>query len=150
MVSETMSHLNYGIWNNVSLKYSLSLLPKILSQTLVLVVTKLANTKWGKKPAKWLKPWHVGTHLRVLSESFLMNTNMIGLDGFQKWLKMTEKWLKPWHVGTYLRVLSKIFPMNTNMIGFRWFSTISAFLGRNSVSIERVNVLLLRCCNIYR
>ena len=27
---------------------------------------------------------HMGTHLRELSESYLMNTNMKGLDGFQK------------------------------------------------------------------
>ena len=32
-----------------------------------------------KKLLKWLKPWHMGTHLRVLSESYLMNTNMTGL-----------------------------------------------------------------------
>ena len=38
----------------------------------------LANTKWCKIPEKWLKPWHMGPHLRVLSESYLMNTNMTG------------------------------------------------------------------------
>ena len=27
---------------------------------------------------KWLKPWHIGTSLRVLSESYPMNTNMTG------------------------------------------------------------------------
>ena len=35
-----------------------------------------------QKKIKWLKPWYIGTHLRVLSESYLMNTNMtLGLDG---------------------------------------------------------------------
>ena len=29
-----------------------------------------------KKLKKRLKPWHLGTHLRVLSESYPMNTNM--------------------------------------------------------------------------
>ena len=29
----------------------------------------------------------MGTHLRVLSESFPMNTNMTGLDGFRKSLR---------------------------------------------------------------
>ena len=46
--------------------------------TLVLVVANLANTKWCKKTRKWLKPWHMGTHLRVLSKSYPMNTNMSG------------------------------------------------------------------------
>ena len=36
----------------------------------------LANTKLSKKPKKWLTPWYMGTHLRVLSEIYPMNTNM--------------------------------------------------------------------------
>ena len=47
--------------------------------TLMLLVVNLADTKWCKKPGKWLKPWQMGTHLRVLSESFPMSTNMTGL-----------------------------------------------------------------------
>ena len=31
-----------------------------------------------------MKPWHMGTHLRVLSKSYPMNTNMIGLRWFSK------------------------------------------------------------------
>ena len=50
----------------------------------MLLVANLANTKWYKKTWKWLKPWQMGTHLKVLSESFPMNTNMTCLDGFQK------------------------------------------------------------------
>ena len=42
----------------------------------MLLVANLANTKSCKKPEKWLKPRHMGTHLRVLSESYPMNTNM--------------------------------------------------------------------------
>ena len=34
------------------------------------------------KTVKRLKPWHMGTHLRVLNESYPMNTNMIGLRWF--------------------------------------------------------------------
>ena len=32
--------------------------------------------KGAKNPEKWLEPWHMDIHLRVLSESFPMNTNM--------------------------------------------------------------------------
>ena len=50
--------------------------------TLMLQVANLASTKWCKKPWKWQKPWHMGMHLGVLSESFPMNTNMTGLRWF--------------------------------------------------------------------
>ena len=33
---------------------------------------------------KLLKYWHMGTHLKVLSESYLMNTNMTGFRWFSK------------------------------------------------------------------
>ena len=52
--------------------------------TLMMLVASLANTKWCNKPEKWLKPWQMGTHLRVLSESFPMNTNMTGFRWFLK------------------------------------------------------------------
>ena len=48
--------------------------------TLMLLLADFANIKWCKKPGKTLKPWHMGTHMKVLSESFLMNNNMTGLD----------------------------------------------------------------------
>ena len=47
--------------------------------TLMLLMANFDSTKCCKKPEKWLKPWHMGTHLRALSESYLMNTNMTGL-----------------------------------------------------------------------
>ena len=54
----------------------------------MLVVANLANTKWCKNPEKRLKFWLMGNHLRVLSESFLMNTNITGFRWFSKILKV--------------------------------------------------------------
>ena len=39
-----------------------------------------------KKTKICLKPWQMGTHLKVLSESFPMNTNMTGFRGFSRYL----------------------------------------------------------------
>ena len=50
--------------------------------TLMLVVANLANTKCSKKLEKIIKPWHIGTHMRVLSESFPMDTIMTGVRWF--------------------------------------------------------------------
>ena len=36
------------------------------------------------QPLKWLKPWHMGTHLKVLRKSFPMDTNMTGFRGISK------------------------------------------------------------------
>ena len=46
----------------------------------------------------------MGTHLRVLSESFPMNTNMTGLDGFQKILHVF--WMKVASAFEGLRILT--------------------------------------------
>ena len=56
----------------------------LLFLTLMLLVANFSNTQWCKKPEKWLKPWHMGTHLRVLSESSLMGTNMTGFRRFSE------------------------------------------------------------------
>ena len=48
----------------------------------MLLVANFADTKWCKKVGKCLKHWHMGTHLKVLGESYLMNTNMTGI----RWL----------------------------------------------------------------
>ena len=37
-----------------------------------------------KKAEKWPKPWQMGIHLKVLDESFPMNTKMIGFRRFSK------------------------------------------------------------------
>ena len=55
-----------------------------IALTLMLLVANFANTQWCKKPEKWLKPLHMGTHLRVLSESILMSTNMTGFRCFSE------------------------------------------------------------------
>ena len=52
--------------------------------TLMLLVDNLAITKWCKNPEKQPKSWHMGTHLRVLSKSCQMNTNMTGFWCFSK------------------------------------------------------------------
>ena len=75
---------------------------------LVVLVANLAKTKWCKKPEKWLKPWQMGTHLRVLSKSFPMNTNMAVFRRFSEifvlWTKLASalegliKSLKPFIV----------------------------------------------------
>ena len=49
-----------------------------------------------QKPEKLLKPWHMGTHPRVLSKGFSMNTNMRGFVVFKNlcvlifWTKVTS------------------------------------------------------------
>ena len=50
--------------------------------TLMLLVANLVLTKSCKKPEKWLNPMQIGTHLRVLSESYPMDTNMTGFSWF--------------------------------------------------------------------
>ena len=72
--------------------------------TLMLLVANLANTKWCKKTWKCLKPLQMGTHLKVLSESFPMNTNMTGFRWFSKifaslchhWTSLCQELTPPW------------------------------------------------------
>ena len=52
--------------------------------TLLLLVANFVNTKLYKNPEKWPKPWKLGTHLKALSESYLMSTNMTGFGWFSK------------------------------------------------------------------
>ena len=52
--------------------------------TLMLVVGNFSRTKWYKKSEKVLKFWDMGTHLRVFSESYPMNTNMTGFRWFSR------------------------------------------------------------------
>ena len=50
----------------------------------MLLVANLANTKFCKNPRTSLETWRMGIHLRVLSESYSMNTNMAGFRFFSK------------------------------------------------------------------
>ena len=60
----------------------------------MLIVANLANTKSGKKPGKLLQPWHMGTHMIVLSKSFQMNTNMTSFRLFSKNVCVLVLWMK--------------------------------------------------------
>ena len=96
----------------------------------------------------------MGTHLRVLSESYPKNTNITGNIGFQTSLhpcalgkgslniwRVNILWCKnPWYMGTHLRVLSESYPMNTNITGNNGFQTSlhPCALGKGSVSFGRV------------
>ena len=42
------------------------------SLAFMLLAANFAKTKWCKK---WQKPWHIGTHVRVLSESYPMDAS---------------------------------------------------------------------------
>ena len=50
--------------------------------------------KMTQKAEKWLKPWHMGTHLRVLSESYPINTNMTGFRWFSYFFAFSVHWTK--------------------------------------------------------
>ena len=55
------------------------------TSTLMLLLAYFYNTKWCKKKAeKWLKLWHMATHLRVFAVSYPMNTNITGFRWFSK------------------------------------------------------------------
>ena len=47
-------------------------------------VANFGIIKWCEKAEIWLRPCHMGTHLRVLSGSFPKNTNMTGFRWFSK------------------------------------------------------------------
>ena len=55
------------------------ILSPIDNLTLMLLVANLAITKMYIRPEKSRKPWQIGTHLMVISESYPMNTNMTGI-----------------------------------------------------------------------
>ena len=80
-----MRPFSTSIWSNVSVVTTCSNWQ--VNLTLMLLVTNLAITKLCKILWKWLKPWQMGPYLRVFSESYLMNTNMTGLDDSQKALR---------------------------------------------------------------
>ena len=62
--------------------------------TLMLLVANFAISKLRKNPRELRKPWHMGTHLRVLSKSFPMSTNMTGFRRFSKIFDFFVLWRK--------------------------------------------------------
>ena len=44
---------------------------------------KIGQYKMMQNTKKILKPWHIGTYLRVLNESYPMNTTMTGFSFFK-------------------------------------------------------------------
>ena len=68
-----------------------------------------------QKTEKYLKPWHIGTHLslRVLCESYLMNANMTGLVGYQESLHPCALAESSLNIG---RLKYNMIMMNTNHI----------------------------------
>ena len=61
---------------------------------MLLVAIHLANTKLCKNLKELLKPWHMGTHLRVLNKSCPMSTNMTLFRWFFKVLFFLVLWTK--------------------------------------------------------
>ena len=53
----------------------------------MLVVANFANTKSCKKAKKWLKPWHMGIHLKVRNGAIQRIPTWQGLKHFQKSLQ---------------------------------------------------------------
>ena len=49
---------------------------------MLMLLVANAKYKMMQKAKKLQKPWHMATQLRALSESFPMNTHMMGLDGY--------------------------------------------------------------------
>ena len=88
--------------STIDFKWKSQLIINAKTLTLLLLVANLVNKTWWKKDechekipqpwistwwqkdGEWLKPWQMGTHQRVLSKSFPMNTNMT--DDFNEFL----------------------------------------------------------------
>ena len=90
--------------------------------TLMLLVANFASKKWCKNPEKGLKPWQIGTHLRVLGESYPMNTNMTGFKWFSKSLCHCVLDESSLSMG---RVFEKIFENHLNPVmnvGIHWIA----------------------------
>ena len=104
-----------------------------------------------KSTLKWLKSWHMCTHLRVLSERYPMNTNMTGFRWFSttkvvstleglnlpmlrllssKALERKDFWniSKPCHVGIHWISLAENSQMSTHMSGFQLFFSVYFWL----------------------
>ena len=56
----------------------------LITLTVMLVVADLANMNDAKIWKNDLKPWQIGTHPKVLGDSYPMSTNTTGLRSFSK------------------------------------------------------------------
>ena len=82
-------------------------------------MANLAHTKLYNKPEKWLKPWHMGTYLRVLKEMFLMTQNMNPSNAAATFIQNTRvqkfwKPSKPCHVGIHWIALAEYSQMSAH------------------------------------
>ena len=64
--------MNTGFESSVQ-KWDIQFLSEIIKKqyfnlTFMQLVANCANSKGYKRTEKWLKPWHMGTHLRELRE----------------------------------------------------------------------------------
>ena len=77
-----------GLMKTIKIKMSIMLLEHAWfgGFTLMLLVDNLANTKWCKKPEKWLKPWQMGTHWKYSSRALQWIPTWQGSDVFRKFL----------------------------------------------------------------
>ena len=50
----------------------------------MLLVANLAIKEKMQKSEKWMKPWHMVSHMRELNESYPMNTNIAGFWSFSE------------------------------------------------------------------
>ena len=100
-----------------------------------------------KKPEKWLKPWHIGTHLWVPSKYHPMNTNMTGFRWVSNVLRfcaldksslsigrVKTTWLLRWYLlyvrrKAYLGKILKRVAQNTTWQLWSWYLPLKAYFG---------------------
>ena len=115
----------YKIWLNVwqLIPFAVSCFADnfryVLLLTFMLLVANLANTIWCENPKRWLKPWQMGTYLRVLSESYPMNTNMTGFYMFFKDLCIFVLWTKVASALEGIKVILYSAPLHVWMLFLR-------------------------------
>ena len=138
------------------------------SQHVIHITLMLHLTKWCKKTEKWLKPCYMGTHMRILSQSYpIKNQNDMVLDVFQRSLHpctSDESSLNISRVNTISQyhsklhgifdsregVLSLYFPTNGKHLGMNGHNLLTVFpvlIHRNSVKCFKKDVLLWSIIN---
>ena len=91
------------------------------------------NGALGKKSEKRLNPWHMGTHLRVLSESYPINNNLTGF----RWISKTFKALVLW-----TKVALALEGLNGNCVGVKVFNHL---LKVDFLDIPQRKIRVFRC-----